>query len=188
MSSDETGAWYEGIRYRSHTECCWAMFFKHLGIKAKYETQGFVTDGEPYLPDFLAWPALGPLWIEVKGDWETDLKGVAKWRRFVAQRPQPSRAALLSGKPAIEGQYQVIGGGGNDGDELKGFWEDDAYEWRPCPSGHHFDLAHPGTWRTKFADDGCPDDFGGGGEEKIRKAVEAVLSHRFGKGPGKKAA
>jgi hypothetical protein len=164
------------------------MFFDHLGIKWEYEPQGFVTDGEPYLPDFLIWPALGPLWAEVKGNWQADPEGVAKWSRFVMQRPRPSRAALLSGKPAVEGKYRVIGGGGTEGDPLKGFWEDDACEWRPCPSGHHFDLAHPGTWRTKFADDGCLDNFGGDGEEKIRKAVKAVLSHRFGKSPSKKAA
>lgn len=188
MSRSKTKARYAGITFRSHTECRWAMFFDHLGIKWRYEPQGFATDGEPYLPDFIVWPALGPLWVEVKGDWETDLEGVGKWRRFVTQRPQPSRAALLSGTPDLEGKYHVIGGGGTEGDPLAGFWEDDAYEWRPCPSGHHFDLAYPGTWRTRFAQDGCADHFGGPGEERLCRAVEAALAHRFGKQPTETAA
>ena len=178
MPSRKTHAWLDGIEYRSHTEYRWAVFFKELHLAAKYEVQGFVTDEQPYLPDFIAWPASGLLWVEVKGDWEADPEGVAKWRRFVTQRPQPSRAVLLSGDPALEGKYHVIGGGGDED-----FWEDDAYEWHPCPSGEHFDLCYPGTWRTRFADDGCPDVFGGQGEDKLRKAVEASLAHRFGKRP-----
>ncbi len=178
MPSRKIPARLDGIEYRSHTEYRWAVFFRELGIKAKYEPQGFVTAGEPYLPDFLAWPALGQLWVEVKGDWETDLKGVAKWRRFVTERPQPSRAVLLSGDPDLKGKYHVIGGGGGDAD-----WEDDAYEWRPCPAGYHFDLCYPGTWRTRFADDGCPGESGGHGEDRLVKAVDTALAHRFGKRP-----
>jgi hypothetical protein len=177
VPSRKTRATLDGIKFRSHTEYRWAVFFKELGIKARYEPQGFVTDGEPYLPDFVIFPALGPLWVEVKGDWEADPEGVAKWRRFITQRPQPSRAVLLSGDPTLEGKYHVIGGSEDT------FWEDDAYEWRPCPAGYHFDLCYPGTFRTKFADDKCPDDFGGPGEDRLREAVEAALAHRFGKQP-----
>src|ERR1700683_252125 len=93
---------YAGVPFRSHTEAAWAIFLDQLDIKWQFEPQGFATDGEAYLPDFMAWPALGPVWIEVKGDWESDLAGVAKFRRFAAQRPQPSRAVLLSGKPEHE--------------------------------------------------------------------------------------
>ena len=188
MPSRKTRAWLDGIEYRSHTEYRWAVFFKNLAIGARYETQGFVTDDEPYLPDFSAWPALGRLWIEVKGDWEDDPEGVARWRRWAAQRPQPSRTVLLSGDPALEAKCIVIGGDENADDPLKGPWEDDTMQWRPCVSGHHFDLCFPGLFRGKFVEDGCPDDFGGNGEEQIRKAVEAALSHRFGKASRKKAA
>jgi len=181
-------ALYAGVLFRSHTEACYAMFFDQLGIKWDYEPQGFATDGEPYLPDFVAWPALGMLWLEIKGDWETDSAGVAKWRRFAEQRPQPSRAALLSGKPSLEGRHLIIGGDDTQDDPLKGGWEDDTYQWRPCPSGHHFDLAFPGLFRAKFAEDGCPDGFGGNGEERLRKAVQTALSYRFGKPPAGTAA
>lgn len=174
---------YGGVPFRSHTEATWAVFFDQLGIKWQYEPQGFATDGEPYLPDFMAWPALGPLWVEVKGDWESDPAGVAKFRRFAAQRPQPSRTVLLSGKPELERAYLVIGGDDEQDDPLKGGWEDDTPEWRPCLSGHHFDLAYPGLFRAKFAEDGCADDFGGSGEDRLRKAVEAARSYRFGKPP-----
>jgi hypothetical protein len=188
MSSRKTPGGYGGIRFRSHTEHRWAIFLDELAIKWEYEAQGFITDGEPYLPDFIAWPALGPLWIEIKGDWETDPSGVAKFRRWAAQRPQPSRAVLISGPPAIEGTHLVIGGDDEQDDPLKGAWEDDTQQWCPCPGGHHFDLAFPGLFRAKFAEDDCADDFGGNGEERLRKAVRSANSYRFGKPPAGTAA
>lgn len=173
---------YGGTRFRSHLEARWAIFFDQLGIKWEYEPQGFVTDGSAYLPDFLVFAACGPLWAEVKPGWDADPAGIERWRAFAAQRPAPgkSRAALLVGPPAAGAAHTVIGGH-DGGDPAAGAWEDDAREWRPCPSGHHFDLAFPGAFRTKFAEDGCLDDFGRGGEERIGKAVSAALSHRFGK-------
>ena len=66
-------------------------------------------------------------------------------------------------------------------DPAKGGWEDDTQEWRPCPSGHHFDLAVPGLFGAKFAEDGCADQFGGDGEAKIAAASQAALAYRFGK-------
>jgi hypothetical protein len=59
---------YAGYRFRSRTEARWAVFLKHVGIDFKYEPQGYVLDGEPYLPDFLIHPGT-PLetWLEIKG-------------------------------------------------------------------------------------------------------------------------
>lgn len=59
---------YAGYRFRSRLEARWAVFFKHLGIDFRYEPQGYVLDGEPYLPDFLIHPGT-PLetWVEIKG-------------------------------------------------------------------------------------------------------------------------
>lgn len=174
---------YDGIWYRSRTEARWSMLWKELGIEREWEPQGFTTaDGRPYLPDFIVFPAIGRLWVEVKGSWESDPDGIAKFRRFAAERPFPSesRAALLVGSPSLEGKYLVIGGDDNSDNPLKGPWEDDTQQWRPCSSGHHFDLAFPGLFRAKFAEDGCPDDFGGVGEERLRRAVDKVRSARFG--------
>lgn len=168
-------ALYAGTLFRSHLEARWAIFLDALDIKWEYEPQGFIVDGTAYLPDFAIFAAGGTLWAEIKPDWDSDPEGVDKWRTFAAARPQPSRAVLLVGKPSVRGRHVVI-----DGAE-DAVWEDDGQEWRPCPSGHHFDLAFPGTWLTKFAKDECPDDFGYGGEERIEKAVQAALSYRFGK-------
>lgn len=183
-----TPAWYGGNLFRSHTEARWAMFFDHLDIKWEYEAQGFADDDEAYLPDFAVWPAFGLLWVEVKGAWNADLRGVAKWRRWAPSRPRPSRTVLLSGPPSLEGEWVVIGGDEDAGSPVRGPWEDDTQQWRPCPAGHHFDLAFPGLFRARFAEDGCSDDFGGNGEERLRKAVEAANSHRFGKPPAGTAA
>ena len=177
------GGIFDGIPFRSHAEFRWAIFFHHLDIDGEYEPQGFVTDGEPYLPDFALRPALGLLWVEVKGSWESDPAGIAKWRRFATQRYQPSRAVLLTGLPSTENSYLVIGGDDSSKNPLKGGWEDDAQKWRPCPSGDHFDLAYPGTFHSRFAEDGCKDNFGGDGEARLRAAVKAAMSYRFGKHP-----
>lgn len=173
---------FDGRLFRSHTEAKWAVFLKHLDIKYDYEEQGFATDGVGYLPDFYIFTACGTVWVEVKGSWEADPEGIAKWRSFAAQRPNPAvtRAALLVGAPCMAASYLVIGGDEASDDPLKGPWEDE-HQWRPCPSGYHFDLAYAETFRTKFAEDGCPDEFGRGGDERIANAVEAALSFRFGR-------
>lgn len=174
---------YNGIWYRSRTEARWAMLWYELRIDCDWEPQGFTTaDGRPYLPDFVVYPATGQLWVEVKGSWESDPDGIAKFRRFAAERPNPSesRAALLVGIPSLEGEYLVVGGNDDQSDPLKGPWEDDTQQWRPCGSGSHFDLAFPGLFHAKFAEDDCPDLFGGIGEEKLRKAIDKARSARFG--------
>src|ERR1035441_7870543 len=90
---------YAGVTFRSHLEARWAIFLTHLDLKWEYEPQGFATDGQGYLPDFAIFAATGLVWAEIKPDWLSDLEGVAKWRRFAEQRPQPSRAALFAGLP-----------------------------------------------------------------------------------------
>ena len=157
------------------------MFFDNLGLKWQYEAQGFDTNGEWYLPDFLIFAPIGNIWAEVKPDWHSDTEGIAKFQRFVPHRPQPSRAVLLTGLPTVNNRAHVYGGDDEQEDPLKGGWEDETQEWRPCPSGHHFDLAFPGLFGTKFAEDGCPDDFGGSGEGRIARASTAALSARFSK-------
>jgi hypothetical protein len=178
---------YSGVLFRSRTEARWARFWDALDIRWEYEPQGFVAAGIPYLPDFAVFPALGLLWVEIKPTWQADPDGVRKWRGFATRRPQRdrSRAALFAGPPSLEGDYLVIGGDDDQDDPLKGTWEDDTQQWRPCDSGHHYDLTYPGLFRAKFVQDGCEDLFGGSGEDRLRKAVEAALSERFdGSGSG----
>ena len=118
MSSFSTSGSYAEVRFRSHLEARWAIFYDHLLGRGKweYEPQGFATDGEPYLPDFVIEGALGQLWVEIKPAWRSDPAGVAKWRRFAAQRPQPSRAVLFTGLPTLHVKSIVIGGDDGLGD------------------------------------------------------------------------
>jgi hypothetical protein len=84
----------------------------------------------------------------------------------------------------VDATQLVIGGDEGLGDPLKGTWEDDTQQWRPCPSGYHFGLAYPGTFKAKYAEDACeylPDN---GGEEKLAKAVCRAVSARFDRRPG----
>ncbi len=173
---------YAGVTFRSHLEARWAIFFDRLDLKWEYEPQGFATDGQGYLPDFAVFAATGLVWAEIKPGWLADPEGVEKWRRFAMQRPQPSRAALFAGLPTLHVKTVVIGGDDSSDDPLKGAWEDETQEWRPCSSGHHFDLVFPGLFRSKFVEDGCEDSFGGDGEAKIATASAAALAYRFGRG------
>jgi hypothetical protein len=174
--------WYDGVLHRSGLEARYAVLFKELGIKADWEPQGFDADGTWYRPDFLAFPALGMLWAEVKPEWDNDPEGVARWRTFSLWRPMPSRSALLVGVPAIGNRPLVLGGDPEDENPSAGVWEDDTHEWRPCPSGHHFDLAWPGRFRSRFAEDDCPyTDQEGHGQDRLERAIAASRSERFSK-------
>lgn len=176
--------WYDGVHFRSRTEARYAVFFRSLDIKWDYEVQGFDADGTWYLPDFVTFPALGMLWIEVKGSWEQDQPGITRSRKFALWRTQPSRHAIVAGLPA-EGNPALTRGGSEDAENPgDGPWEDDSQEWRPCPSGQHFDLTYPGTFRAKFVEDGCPfSDQEGRGDDRLRRAMDAARSYRFDSKP-----
>lgn len=172
---------YAGVLFRSRTEARWARFWDALDIRWEYEPQGFVAAGIPYLPDFAVFPALGLLWVEVKPTWQADPEGVGKWRGFAMRRPgrpERSRAALFAGPPSLEGEYLIIGGDDDQPHPLKGPWEDDTQQWRPCPSGHHFDLTYPGTFGAKYVEDGCGWHIGPG-DDRLRTAVEKARSAKF---------
>lgn len=169
---------HNGILYRSRLEARYAVFFHELHIMHEYETQGFKTESA-YLPDFVIFAATGTLWLEVKPTWDSDPDGIVRFRQFAAKRPQPSRAALVIGLPGAGGGIVVIGGDESAIIPAQGPWEDDTCEWRPCPVGIHFDLTPPGPFRTRFAEDGCDDKFGGDGEEKLERAIAKARSARF---------
>jgi hypothetical protein len=77
MQAIETN--YRGILFRSRLEARWAVFIEALGIKWRYEPEGYFLPakkkGDPpiaYLPDFeiRAQPRFPkPVWLEVKGEW-----------------------------------------------------------------------------------------------------------------------
>lgn len=170
--------WFDGWWFRSRTEARWAFVWKKLGIKYEYETQGFDANGTWYLPDFVLYPALGMLWAEIKGSWEQDPDGIAKWRKFSPWRPQKSRGALIIGLPALDNRADLIGG--DEDVSPSDPWYDDTQIWRPCPSGHHFDLAQPGLFGEKFVEDGCPySDQEGHGEDRLRRAIGDARTYRF---------
>lgn len=61
---------YKGCRFRSRLEARWAVFFDAAGIAWSYEPQGYVIDGQAYLPDFFL-PAFDSF-FEVKGRHDYD--------------------------------------------------------------------------------------------------------------------
>ena len=146
-----------------------------LDLKWEYEPQGFATDGS--VPaDFAVFAALGLVWAEIKPDWRST-RGRAKWRRFAEQRPQPSRAALFAGRrPSRQTSSSAVM---TIRRPAQGRWETTRRSGGHAER-HHFDLAFPGLFGAKFAEDGCADDFGGDGEASAA-ASQAALAHRFGR-------
>lgn len=61
--------YYNGYRFRSRLEARWAVFFDSMGIRYKYEKEGFSLPSGPYLPDF--WLPDWEIWFEVKGQFPT---------------------------------------------------------------------------------------------------------------------
>jgi hypothetical protein len=58
---------YAGYRFCSRLEARWAVFFDQLSIRWEYESQGYVINGRPYLPDFkLFLPDNRTIFAEVK--------------------------------------------------------------------------------------------------------------------------
>jgi hypothetical protein len=62
---------YAGCRFRSRLEARWAVFFDTLGIKWRYESQGYELPSGRYLPDFMVTASLlggnDEIYTEVKG-------------------------------------------------------------------------------------------------------------------------
>ena len=62
---------YNGRRFRSRLEAKWSLFLDTLGVKYRYEPEGYNLNGEVnYLPDFFIddWQC----WLEVKGPEPTE--------------------------------------------------------------------------------------------------------------------
>lgn len=80
---------YAGYRFRSRLEARWAVFFDAIGMKWKYEIQGYETDdGARYLPDFYL--PNDKIWVEVKGDPEGLRKDVGRMGKMLgASSPLP---------------------------------------------------------------------------------------------------
>ena len=175
--------WYGGIEFRSRLEARYALFFDELHLKWEYETQGFESDGQRYLPDFLLFAAAGTIWVEVKPTWVVDPGEIEKFRRFAIQRPMPSRGALLTGPPSATSAALVIGGSIDAEDPAGGPWEDDSQTWRWCPGGQHFDLTQPGMFGSRLTEDGCEHIRDNDGELKIIRAATVANSAKFLNGP-----
>lgn len=75
---------YNGYRFRSRLEARWAVFFDSVGIKYRYETEGYNLNGIYYLPDFYL-PDL-KIFVEVKGSMtDEDLKKLYAFQEAITK-------------------------------------------------------------------------------------------------------
>lgn len=108
---------YAGHRFRSRLEARWAVFFDALGIRWEYEPQGYVVDGQPYLPDF--WLTDERVFAEVKGSDRDNYEGVHVDKCRALARESRLPVMLLTGPPEVRMYNQFTPG---DGPEFLEFW------------------------------------------------------------------
>lgn len=88
---------FDGRWFRSKLEAQWAVFFKSCGIKYEYESEGYVVDGETYLPDFYL-PDLD-IHCEVKGKRPGYEDEVLRTQKFITWGGPIKVLAFLSNVP-----------------------------------------------------------------------------------------
>lgn len=134
---------YKGYRFRSRLEARWAVFMDHLGIPWDYEPQGYIVEGQPYLPDFLVRPddKEGAFWLEIKGSYPSEeellkARGLAEgtgmrafvyWAKLEPPAPDLSRLSMA----------EYVGS-----HELDYTWTNDQ-GWDEGPAG-------PDSWETSL--------------------------------------
>jgi hypothetical protein len=94
---------WNGYRFRSRLEARWGVFLDALGVRYRYEAEGFDLGGLWYLPDF--WLPAWRTWLEVKPEepYGEDLEKLVRFER--ALRPgRPGYSAEDEGR----GQYFYV--------------------------------------------------------------------------------
>ena len=98
---------YKNFRFRSRTEARWAIYFDALGVKWRYEVEGFkLPSGDLYLPDFYfpEHEAYG----EVKPD---NFKKDIRHNQFVSETG--NSLLIFVGPPSEDYNYQLWKEGDN---------------------------------------------------------------------------
>lgn len=75
---------YKGCRFRSRLEARWAVFFDKVGIKYRYETEGFRKGKLCYLPDFYLPDE--DMYVEVKPLREGSSKDIGRASEFLGEK------------------------------------------------------------------------------------------------------
>lgn len=137
---------YNGYRFRSRLEARWAVFLDTLGVKYRYEPEGFDLDGIKYLPDFYL-PELG-YWLEIKPTAPNDAEN-NKAAALAAAIHQ--NVYILIGDPEIPGDAMPDHEGHH---VFKVWWEEHAgvysvgwdnwHLWCECPYCGAIDLQYQG--------------------------------------------
>jgi len=154
---------YKGYKFRSRLEARWAVFFDNMDIQWDSEPVGYVlSTGEPYLPDFWLPTFNGGMHVEVKREGVDD-KDFSKARQLA--QDLEGLMWLAEGTPDIKA-YPVV------------CWKE-APGW-PCPMERMGIPNYSYAKNTMCYEPGLlalEDD----GFERLKKAVYAARSARFGK-------
>jgi hypothetical protein len=181
---------FNGYRFRSRLEARWAVFFSELGIRYRYEPEGFEMDGLKYLPDFWlpneGWSCFDRkgAWLEIKPEYPTAL-----------EIEKISRLAKLSGRPT----YLFFGEVGEPDEHAHGLFFSEwcsphpgSMAWTECPACGAVGICG-GGWLGHLPCDGCGNSVRtrDGKQEcvlgcyslRLRRAYAAARSARFERYP-----
>lgn len=92
---------YGGLRLRSRTEARWCVFFDAIGIRFRYEAEGYLIRSGSYLPDF--WLPDLNLFFEVKGADPTEEE-----RRKCSELTQATECSLILAAGPPEERFQLL--------------------------------------------------------------------------------
>lgn len=88
---------YNGYKFRSRLEARWAIFFDSVGIKYRYEPEGYITSHGWYLPDFYI-DSMN-LFIDVKGNSKAEPLALNKLSEICKKN---QRGAILENIPLVK--------------------------------------------------------------------------------------
>jgi hypothetical protein len=175
---------FKGCRFRSRLEARWAVWLDALQIAWRYEHQGFVLDGEAYLPDF---------WLPFRDEERFDegmppVKGY--WLEIKPQSPTEREKQLLLAlaKETHHHAYAFLGSCGVDEFSVfiataQGSWIDARDNW-PEDALVHESRGALRTWHELYGlfCNTCSRARGGSGTPdcpEIEAAFAAARSARF---------
>lgn len=168
---------YSGCLFRSRLEARWAVFMDTLGLKWRYEPEGFkLPDGTCYLPDFYV-EGIG--WLEIKPSTDAD---DGKWEKFCdAYLEDPTFVAyeicgdipspFFYRDPCLESFYVRKGG-------LDGGWDNFQW-WCICQECQKVGIQFEGRSERICRHNGIGDKGFTGDCARIMTALIAARSARF---------
>lgn len=122
MSIQPIETLYKGHRMRSRLEARWSVFFDALGLRWRYEPEGFELPGGKYLPDFWV-DGIG--WIEIKPTEPTTEERI----RIAALAEGTGKPGFILGGTIPRSDMGYLEGGQAEDLTVEAFFSTGSHDW-----------------------------------------------------------